>query len=200
MGFDNISELLHRMEQLINSIEIKVNRDQLVRDEATYLFLHPFTPNDTLFVSYWTTNGEFGNQVRAGSYLQSYGSTYLQDNRIQLCTNTIGGKNPLTSSESLDAFKNALLTRDRVVSKSDVRHFCRALLGNLLTNLEIKEIFRPSKEKNKGFEKCIRVEIRLSRTPESSLQALTLLVKSQLEHASSVFQKFDVELFPPESL
>lgn len=197
MGFDAVSEMLVRMEQLINSIEQKVNREQLVKDESTYLFLHPYVPNDTLFVSYWTTNGEFGNQIRAGSTLNSYGSGFLAGNSLLLCTNTHSGKNPLSASESLDSFKNALLTRDRLVSRSDIRHFCKSFLRGMMDQLEISEVFRPSVKNSKGFEKVFRVDIRLNQNPEEKMSSIAASLKSHLELSGGVFQKFEVVLHPP---
>jgi hypothetical protein len=197
MGYEVVSELLFRMEQLINSIEQKVNREQLVRDESTFLFLNPFTPQDNLFVSYWVTNGAFGNQIRTGTQMQAYSGSMLADNSIVLCTNTVGGSDPLSSSESLDAFKNALLTRDRIVSRSDIRHFCKAHLGSLFADIELKEVYRPSRDRNQAFEKVMLVEIRLRGQPEMDPSVLAHSLKTRLELASHAFQRFDVQLLVP---
>jgi hypothetical protein len=199
MGFDVISDQLTKMEQLINSIEQKTNKEEVLRDETTFLFVNPLLPNDTLFISYWTTNGNFANKIKAGTKLSGYNSTLLADNSIVLCTNTLQGEDPLPASRSLDAFKNALLTRERVVSKSDIRHFCKAMFGSDLQEVELKEVFRPAKERNKGFQRVISVQIKLSQAQETELETLARTLKTNLEQAGGIFNHFEVLISAPLS-
>ena len=104
----------------------------------------------------------------------------------------MGGKDPLQASEALNVFKNALLTRDRIVSRSDVRHFCKSAFGEQLKEVNMTEIFKPSKFKNKGFEKYVSVNVVLSGSQESEVESMAHAIKTKLEVASGLFLKYDV--------
>jgi hypothetical protein len=192
LGYDTISQLLREMEQLINSLDQKVNKDETQIDESTYLFVKPLVANENLFVSFWSTNGAFANQLKVGTQLSVYNGSGLKQNQVTLCTNTLGGKDPLQASEALNVFKNALLTRERIVSRSDIRHFCKSAFGEMLKEVNLEEIFKPSKAKNKGFEKYVSVQIVLNNNPETDVESMAHAIKTKLQESSGVFLKYDV--------
>jgi hypothetical protein len=194
MGYDAISQLLLEMEQLINALDLKVNKFTNRSEETTYLFVKPIVNNDNLYVSYWSTHGEFANLIKVGSQMSVYSGSGIARNGVTFCTNTIGGKDPLLPSESLDAFKNALLTRDRIISRSDIKHFCKASLGNRLKEVGLEEIFRSSKEACTGFEKVTMVRIKLWEKPVEETGILAQTLKTRLEMASSLSLKFEVNI------
>lgn len=199
MGYDAIGQMLQEIEQLINALDLNVNKNETRKDDSTYLFVKPTVPNDNLFVSYWSTNGTFANQLKVGTQLFVYSGTGIKQNTATLCSNTIGGKNPLQSNEALDVFKNALLTRDRIVSRSDIRHFCKSAFGDLLKEVNLVESFRPSRSANKGFEKFIAVEVQLRKNPGSDVEGLAHAIKTKLQVASGVFLQYEVNVQYAES-
>jgi len=143
-------------------------------------------------VEYWTSQGEDGNNVPAGSILRcmSKHKSDLEKDSISLVTSSIGGRNPLTSTQQLDAMKSALLSRGRIVTREDAKIFCKTLLLDKLAKVEVKDgvgtdmrfdfgmtrlldvILTPTKKSKKEDDWegiCQQVQIELEKKSASSI-------------------------------
>ena len=105
-----------------------------------------------------------------------------------------GGRGPLSADESLDAFKSALLTRERIVTEADLRHFLAAELGANLKQMRLSKQYRPSRHQNGGFEKVLRVDISLPAELAGGGPALKQQLTSKIHQASSGLVAFDLAL------
>jgi hypothetical protein len=118
---------------------------------------------NNLTVSYWSTNGEKGNDIKAGTTLQTYKSDGMTQAHCTLLTTTIGGRSRLSASESITAYKSALLSRDRLISLEDIKIFCRLQLGNTAKHIEVAKGVMVPRQVSQGFTRTIDVTIKLNR-------------------------------------
>lgn len=88
-------------------------------------------------VEYWTSIGEAANGINSKTSLEciSKQKTNIDKGSISLISSSSDGKNPLNNVEKLDAMKSSLLSRGRIVTREDVKDFCREFLGTKLEDV-----------------------------------------------------------------
>lgn len=157
-GHDFIATTLREMNQFIALMEQKTNA---TINDATeipnYIIVRPAENQEMMFVEYWSTNMNLGNNVRSGTRLQQSSGIAVKPDSLMLLTSTIGGKDKLKSEEKLNAFKYGLLTHDRIVTVEDIKSFCFYELGNRLTNVTVKRGFVISDNPKEGAKRTIDV-------------------------------------------
>jgi hypothetical protein len=107
-----------------------------------YVLLHSgATAGMRVRVEYWTSQGAAANSLAAKSALRctSKAAASLDQESIELVTPTVDGRDPLNATEQIDAMKSALLSRGRLVTREDVRNFCREFLSDRAADLHVQD-------------------------------------------------------------
>ncbi|MFD2934207.1 type VI secretion system baseplate subunit TssF [Spirosoma flavum] len=162
LGEDFLSSVIRELNQALARLEAKVDQKTRRRDSIPYLIIKPKQPGDTVFIEYWTCDGEAANRLPVGSRLSPYADATIRKESSFLVTATAGGRERPKESEKITQYKRALLTRNRVVTLEDVRAVCQAELGQHLRSVNIERAFRVDPVLTKGFERCIRVSLQAS--------------------------------------
>ncbi|MEN8115738.1 MAG: hypothetical protein ABFS16_02090, partial [Bacteroidota bacterium] len=119
MGADMISSDLKELNQTITRLEHRLKTSNVVKKEIPYLLLRSKANDDTVFVEFWTTNGDVGNNIKSGENLFVYEGSGLWPDSIETVTPTIGGRESMDTEERLNAYRKALLSHGRIVTKED---------------------------------------------------------------------------------
>ena len=183
-GTDFVANTLRELNQNLARLEERLAQTGLASDPAPYLMLRPRDANDSVYLEYWSSDGEAANRIPSGSRLQIYDGHYL--NEVQLMTTTNGGRERPRPEERVHALRKNLLSRNRIVTLEDIRTACWAELGSQLRQVHIEKGFRNGTTPTAGFVRCIRITLtpaaasRLS-APEwhRTAQELQLLLASQ---------------------
>ena len=162
LGEDFLSSVIRELNQALARLEAKVDQKTRKRDTIPYLIIKPKQPGDTVFIEYWTCDGESANRLPVGSRLSPYSDSSLRKDASFLVTATTGGRERPKESEKITQYKRALLTRNRIVTLEDVRAACRAELGQHLRSVLVERAFRVDTEPTNGFQRCIRVSLQPS--------------------------------------
>jgi hypothetical protein len=164
LGRNFLSAELQQLQQIIYKLEQQMITRELNREYTPFLILRKQkdTQLNNVTITHWSTSGERGNDIKAGTNLQTY-STASQYTQSLLVTTTIGGRNRLSASESITAYKSALLSRDRLISMEDIRNFCRLQMGRTAQQVEVTKGVMVPRELSKGFTRTIDVTIKLNR-------------------------------------
>lgn len=107
-----------------------------------YILLHSgATSGIRVRVEYWTSQGEEANAVAARSILRcsSKLASGLEPGSVELITSPIDGRDPMGASEQLDAMKSALLSRGRIVTREDVKAFCKEFLRDKIAGIAVQD-------------------------------------------------------------
>ncbi len=167
IGKDLVAQEVKNLQQSITKIEQLVGAGASGNSTSftPYLMVRNNKQSDSrfLYISYWSTNGATANGVRAGTKLQSYRTSSVKASSAFLLTPTQGGKNRLSQTDSIVAYKYALLSKDRVMSKEDIRLYCQLALGGMVRDVSIAKGFMISAENTSGFKKTIDVTITIDR-------------------------------------
>lgn len=165
LGRDFLSGELKQLQQIIYKLEQQMITRELNRAYTPFLVVRQEKDEDfsNLTVAYWSTNGEQGNDIKAGTSMQTYNTSGLYHTHCTLVTTSIGGRSRLSSSESITAYKSALLSRDRLISLEDIKIFCRLQLGHTARQIEVTKGVMVPRQISQGFTRTIDVTIKLSR-------------------------------------
>jgi hypothetical protein len=165
LGREFLGGEMKQLQQIIYKLEQQLSSKQLHRESTPFLVLR-HTGNEkvnNLLVTWWSTAGAQANEIRAGSALQAYKTGSLFHQSITVLSSVSGGRDRLSASESVTAYRSALLSRDRLVTLEDIRVFCQLQLGGRAAAVDVNKGVMVSTEVNKGFSRTIDITIRLNR-------------------------------------
>lgn len=189
------SKEIEELEQNLNKIENNLVRKPTDPDVQQYLMLQPGKARD-VYVSYWSTTGAIGNQIPAGSTLTTR-SIDIKTGKAVSITTSYGGKDKPSEQEKLYAFRSSLLSRDRIVTREDIRSACFTELGEAIKFVEVKKGYQNDSGSKQGLRRVI--DVFLTPAEEQALdqeewETLCDELSLSLEQRSSLFLPIRVSL------
>ena len=166
LGNDFMNSEMRQLQQIINKLEQRLSARQLRREQTPYLVIRHDGKGSwkNIFIKYWSTAGEDGNNVKAGSFLHPYKDGGLTNNHVQLVTTSQGGRNRLGTADSVLAYKSALLSRDRLITPEDIKAFCHYQLGQQrVKKISVDKGILIHPGQQQGFVRTIDVTIDIER-------------------------------------
>ena len=158
-GQEMLSSNLKELSQLLALVEQKIQRGNSDDHSPDYLILRSFKNQDNVHVEYWSTVGDFANNIRIGSSLNLYSGSDIDSSEITLISDTISGRDELTASEMLTDFKKSLGSRERIVTIADIRNVCFSELGALIRDVKVSKQFVIDSNSKTGFKRVINIEL-----------------------------------------
>lgn len=155
------SDFLHKklgvLNQLISIIEKKVTETFDDTEETNYILIKPFSPKEKLLANYWTTNGKLANNIKSGSNLEVYKGIGIAQQNSHFITTSFGGKDELSMKERLDAYRRSLLSRDRIVTKEDIKALCLEFYADKIEKVVVKNAYTADIALKSGLVQCIEI-------------------------------------------
>ncbi len=188
LGNDFINSYISQINQSIAMIENRMeSKGESVRP-SHFILVNPLHVDENIFIKFWTTCGDDGNNVKAGTKLNLASGGAVHSNALMLLTTSAGGKKELRENEKISAFKRAILTHDRIVTQEDIVTFCQHELNNLTSAIEIKRNWRQSKLPDQGMIRIVEVLLTPRQSQKISAdewQNLAAELEVKIETASS---------------
>lgn len=165
LGRDFMAGEMKNLQQIIYKLEQQMHTRDLQREQTPFLVVRQTNDNQisNLVITYWSTRGAKGNDIKAGTGLLTYKTARLYHPDCILVSPTIGGRDRLSASESITAYKAALLSRDRLISMEDIKVFCRLEMGNKAKNIDVTKGVMVPRQVSQGFARTIDVTVTLHR-------------------------------------
>lgn len=185
------------LEQNLNRIENNLAKKTATGDTDKYLMLKPDRSKD-IYVSFWSTTGILANNIPAGSVFKTR-AVDIKSNSISSLTTSFGGKNKPSEQEKLYTFRSNLLSRDRIVTREDIRAACYAELGNIIGHVDIKKGYINAPSHTQGIQRVLSVEITPSEEKDLSKEEWDKICEEMamnLQQKSSIFLPISVKLSP----
>ncbi|HWB62835.1 MAG TPA: hypothetical protein VG603_04935 [Chitinophagales bacterium] len=201
-GQEMIASDLRELNQNLNVISQKLDKTTDDLTPVSYLVLKTKNQSDVVFVEYWSTTGDFGNNQKTGTKLMLASGSNVSNDHLVLLSNTTGGRDGLSESETLNHFKHALLSRQRIVSEADILNVCHRELGNLIKDVKIEKGLENDSKSFSGFKRTIDVVLYPANEFNPSVDEWTSLCRSlqiKLEKGSAVMMPIRVKLFNPSA-
>jgi len=153
---DNVKGLLSEMSDKMKSMIQKVNNaKRSIKQELNYVIMEPVEKTDHTYASFWVTHCTLANHMRPGTEL----SNQLKSHVLVLLSESIGGAEEQKGTDSIQAYKYALTTRDKIISLEDVKNYCRMVLKDELKEVRVKRGTMISNKPKEGFIRTVEVEI-----------------------------------------
>ncbi|WP_310557569.1 hypothetical protein [Flavobacterium sp.] len=159
LGNDFTDNNLKEINQIISRFKNKISQIGIQNSNNPYLILNSNSKNEkgTLFVKYWTTNGESANKINTFSKFALHKGSDFDKDSIQLLSTTKGGKNELTNSEKIYAYRENLISNQRVVTRQDIIILCKNHYGDSIESIEVKNGIQTSLDSNIGYVPTIDI-------------------------------------------
>jgi len=189
-GSDFLNSSLKELEQNISVIEQKTKAQLItIKELINYIIVKPLNNADIMFLDYWTTNAEMGNQIRPGSHLQSFESNKMIPESIFMLSNSQGGRSRLNAGDRVQAYKYGLTTGNRLVTQADIVNFCFYELGSKIKAVNIRKGLMAAQNPKEGFIKTTDILITPAQHNELNSEewkSMLSLTKSKLENRSTM--------------
>ncbi len=165
LGNDFITGEMKQLRQIINKLEQRLYSREQQREQAPYLLIrnNSKTPWQNIFVRHWSTCGSGGINIKSGTLMRLYKGGGLQNNQLVLVTTTQGGRDRLSVTDRVLAYKSALLSRDRLITAEDIKAFCHYQLGQCIRKVEVGKGVQSYPDQQQGFTRTIDVRIDIDR-------------------------------------
>jgi hypothetical protein len=172
IGFDFFNDEIKALHQGLNKLEQQLEDRQLMKGDTPYLMIADKAKIGTsnVFIKYWTTDGAAGNNVRSSATLRPYNNMDVESDSIRLLTATQGGRNKLSDSDKVLAYKTALLNKEKLVTHEDVTVFCRLRLAIQAAQVSIRKGYTVAANTVQGFTKTMEVRVELTEMDYRALQ------------------------------
>ena len=192
LGNDFLQTNIQKLNQNISALEDRVAEMSLEVEENHYLSLKPYSNRETIFIDFWSTIGAQANLIKTNAKLQVYKGADIDTQKCFLVTPTSQGKNSLTTDEKLYKYRRMLLSRERIVTREDVKALCFDICGNKIENVTLSKEFKTHPDYNKGLIPTIVVEIK--KNNEVKVENVEwIMIKNNI---LSVLEEKSTNLFP----
>jgi len=188
---------LEEMHQLLGKKISKEAADEKPTKDI-YVLLHSGVQSSLrVRVEYWTSIGSKANNVPAKSKLRclSKEKSYFDKGSLELISTSSDGREPLNSIEQLDALKSTLLSRGRIVTREDVKGFCRSMLNDKLQSVEVKDSVGADPRFDFGMTRNLKVLLTPSKMAKNAdWDGIGVQIQKLLEENSTASIPIIVEI------
>lgn len=195
-GYDFMATTLKEMNQKISLMEQKTKGyTNNAAEIPNYIIVKPFEGFEMMYAKYWTTLAEVANYIRVNTRLQLTKGVKIKPDSIMLLTTTTGGKNRLRAEERLQAFRYGIMTRNRIITKEDIRNFCFYDLGDKISSVKIEKSFELSVHPKEAFRRTINVLLTPSENDNIQTETWDILseqLKSKLQLRSGISNNYKI--------
>ncbi len=183
---------LKGLNQSISLLEKKATETSDEMTQTSYVILKPYKPNENLIVEYWTTNGVAANNIKSGSDLTLYKGIGVETRGSYLMTTSHGGKDDLSMQDRLNSYRRSLLSRDRIVTKEDVKALCHELYGDKIALVDIDKGYSKALDLNKGLVQCIEIVLTPNKQINTGIEEWDTINSNLLYY----LEKNSINVFP----
>jgi len=162
LGHDFTDSNLKEINQIISRFKNKMSQVGMQNANSPYLVFNTKDKENkgTLFVKYWTTNGESANKINTFSRLAVHKGADFEKDSITFLSTTQGGKDELSNSEKIYAYRENLISNQRVVTRQDIIILCKNHFGDAIGTVEVKNGIQTSLEDNVGYTPTIDIYLQ----------------------------------------
>lgn len=191
LGKDYLIKAVDDIKTKIAVMELKLREVNRNKEINSYLIVDSEDASENIFVEYWTTNCEFGNNVKAGTLLKADMNVFVEKDSTIALTPSSGGRSIPKTNNKLDMYKYILTTRDRIFTSEDIVNFCYAEFGDYFSSVEVKKGVKISDKPKEGLIRTIDVYASLKsefgRFSENKQEIQSRLLKLLTEKSPDTF-------------
>lgn len=168
-----LKDLFLRINELEKSIDNASHQDS---QERAFLLTAPKAGATHYETKYWLTNGEMANGLDERAFIQQFSSEKFDAAAgMKFRTITQGGRIRKDEQQLINSLRYGLLTKDRIVSKEDIKSYIKKQLGEHIQTITVKDGVAVASEPKKGLVRTTDIIIELTETLPDKKRDLSLL-------------------------
>ena len=161
---------LRQIGQNLASIYQNIKKRSLSLNTNPFLIISSMNKElDMSFTfSYWHTAGEEGNDIKTGVSLECDKSNKTAIKSAITVKPSLGGKRGLSTADKILEYRNALLSRGRIVTIADVKTFAKSHFKHTIKGLEVQKGTKKEVSLKGGFKRTIDIYLNKNKEVEVS--------------------------------
>jgi hypothetical protein len=163
LDLPSVTDDLRSLHQIVSKLEMNMNKSPELK-RPVFVYLEGTSTNDHIFIEFWTTYGGLTNNITTESKLEIFEGSELKTGSTSFITNTRGGQDKLGQEDQINAYRQALLSRGRIVTNEDLKAFAYTWFGRSLKEVLIKKGTLIPDDYNKGILRCIDIYLTMNET------------------------------------
>lgn len=186
IGKDFASKSLTEISHLLFAVEKQAVQSNVSKNNSPHLIIRPRvdeTEEQSIEVNYWSTCAEDGNNIKAVTNLEPEGKLFNTNKSIKLITTTVGGFSSQNDQDRIFFYRNALLTRGRIVTIADIKAFSFNHFKSNISNVRIEKGTRKEISIKEGFSRTVDIYIKINKSQKEKLS------ESEWEYLCESFMK-----------
>lgn len=187
MDNDFVNKEIKNLKQIMNKLDHRLNASQVQKGSIPYLVIQreQQVTKPNLTIQYSSTYGKLANHIKPGTRILPYNGSSFVSNNVILVSQSMGGRDKLSATEKVSAYKNALLSKDRLTSSEDIKAFCESEMGQKVKHIGIQKGVTFQPDAKRGYQKSIDIVITLKEEDHKSMAQSGELGywKAHLSHA-----------------
>ena len=179
-----LNELYHNIESIEKSVYESV---QNKNNSRAFLFTQPYKDINDAEVNYWVTDAEAANGLDSRASIYQYNNEKFSSSGLVFQTESKQGNSHSGDQDLINSLRYGLLTRERIVTREDVKSFLLCQLGQWIDSIKIEDGIAISQDVRRGIVRTTEVKIYLSRggkTENIDLPAMTNFLEEELSKRS----------------
>ncbi|WP_157975999.1 type VI secretion system baseplate subunit TssF [Lewinella sp. IMCC34191] len=185
-GKDALQSKITALNQHLKDLEQQLQLEPEGTGSRAFVVVSPLSEDRFVDVAYLSTQAEAANDILAGESLELVRFAGIDRKSLHLVTSTSGGRAPLSYQERKYAYKKAIVSRGRVVTREDIRAFCEADLGRLLTGgIRIRKAYAQGHGGQHGMERILEVSVGVGETEGADIGSRLSALERQLNRKST---------------
>ncbi len=160
IGGDSATETLRELNQNVASLHQTAKEKNFTQINNPYLIITSGNTETDFHctISFWSTAAEEANNLKPATVftLDGSGNTALNNTAVMIQA-SFGGRKKLSSQDKILEYRNALLTRGRVVTIADIKAFGMNHFKSLVTGIEVQKGTKKEASLKGGFSRTIDV-------------------------------------------
>jgi Type VI secretion system, TssF len=165
LGNDFLKNEMTSLQQTLNKLDRQVANKQLLKGSTPFLIVNNniTDAHRAMYVKFWASNGVEANSIKAGTPMNVYSNQPFETGTAILVTTTQGGRNTLSDSEKVLAYKTALLSKQKLVTNEDIAAFCRWRLAFTEAEIQIKKGSEVMPGQGQGLVRTLEIHVLLNQ-------------------------------------
>lgn len=162
MNPDILSKQLADLLAKLDTIEKGLNAT-LMEDNKVNAFVLSVPREDAVHaeLKYWVTLAALANGLDERTPIQQFNMEKYDAGGITLCTRTQGGLTHDSEQDLTRSLRYGLLSRERIVSKEDVKNYILHKMGDSIKAIDIRNGVAISPDKKRGLVRTTEIRITL---------------------------------------
>jgi hypothetical protein len=158
-------EDLNTVEQTIEKIEKRISFTGASGSEP-YIMLTPIKNFENIYVHFWSTDGDFANGINTNNSLECKTTGLSENGQAVFVMDTVGGAGGLMDADLIRNYKNAILSKESIVTVADIKSLCYSLGGNSIASIEVRKEIAESSQQKIGLIQQLNIFIKFRNSVE----------------------------------